>query len=84
MNIDYSKYSTDDIHYKTLSDLPIGFDVKEVNESLNSCDKCEKVVRWHDQMYWRGDECAETNKILGDWYAVCDDCYIELANKGAE
>lgn len=84
MDIDYSKYSTDNIHHKALSDLPIGFDVKEVDDNLNSCDKCEKVVRWYDEMYWQGDECAKTNEILNQYDAVCDDCYIELADKGAE
>ena len=88
MDIDYSKYSTDDIHYKFLPNLPKEFDVKEVDEDLNSCDKCEKIVRWHDEMYWQGEERQETNEILDEYTAVCDDCYVELAKpfllKGAE
>ena len=79
--IDYSKYSTDDIHYKFEYDLPSNFDVKEVDEDLNVCDKCLVIVRWFDEMYWSGEECQETNDILGDYDSVCDDCYVDLANK---
>lgn len=81
MKIDYSKYETKDIHYKILSDLPLDFDVKEVDDNLNVCDKCGVIVRWYDEMYWSGEECQETNEILDDYDSVCDDCYIELAIK---
>ena len=80
MKIDYSKYETKNIHYKFLSDLPKGFDVKEVDDDLNVCDKCLVIVRWFDEMYWKGEECQETNEILDDYESVCDDCYVELAN----
>ena len=50
MKIDYSKYETKNIHYKFLSDLPKGFDVKEVDDDLNVCDKCLVIVRWFDEM----------------------------------
>ena len=84
MKIDYSKYSTDDIHYKLLSDLPKGFDEKEVDDDFNSCCKCGKIVRWYDEMYLQGEECEETNEILNKYDSVCDDCYVELANKKEE
>ena len=79
MKINYSKYETKNIHYKFEYNLPKGFDVKDVDEDLNVCDKCGKIVRWFDEMYWSGEECQETNDILGEHTAVCDDCYVELA-----
>tara|TARA_Y100000593_G_C4258358_1_gene310863 strand:- start:42 stop:284 length:243 start_codon:yes stop_codon:yes gene_type:complete len=75
------EYTDNDIHYKFISSFPEGFDVKEIDEDLNVCDRCGIIVRWFDEMYWAGEECMETNDVLGDYDAVCDDCYGELYNK---
>ena len=73
------RYKYEEIHKTNINDYPKGFDVKDVDEDLNVCDKCGKIVRWFDEMYWSGEECQETNDILGEHTAVCDDCYVELA-----
>jgi hypothetical protein len=56
------------VHHHNISEFPKNFDVKSVNEDLNVCT----------EMYWKGEEDLETNKILGDHTAVCDDCFSKL------
>ena len=76
------KIDIDDVHYHNINEFPKNFDVKDVSEDLNCCDKCEVIVRWYDEMYWKGEEDMETNKILGeDYEAVCDDCFNILSNQ---
>ena len=48
--------------------------------NLNCCNRCGS---WQDsahEMYWQGDEDAEVSEVLGDYVAVCDDCFHELYN----
>ena len=51
------------------------------DENLNTCNKCGSIQNWATEMYWKGEECIETNDILGDYTAVCDDCFYELKEK---
>ena len=51
------------------------------DENLNTCNKCGSIQNWATEMYWKGEECIETNEILGDYIAVCDDCFYELKEK---
>ena len=66
------------VHHHNISEFPKNFDVKSVNEDLNVCNKCGIIVIWDTEMYWKGEEDLETNKILGDHTAVCDDCFSKL------
>lgn len=75
------RYKYEEIHKTNINNYPKDFDVKDVDEDLNVCDKCGIIVVWYNEMYWAGEECQETNDILGEHTAVCDDCYVELANK---
>jgi hypothetical protein len=54
------------------------------DENLNTCNKCGSIQNWATEMYWKGEECMETNEILGDYTAVCDDCYSQLAKEQRE
>tara|TARA_R110002020_G_scaffold111081_1_gene256510 strand:- start:1089 stop:1355 length:267 start_codon:yes stop_codon:yes gene_type:complete len=55
--------------------------------NLNICCRCTKIVRWFDEMYWKGEYHAKdngtnhTNYILGDYDSVCDECYSILSNQ---
>jgi len=68
--------------HANIKDFPKDFDIKEnLGEDLNDCDRCGDIQNtWHE-MYWQGEECQKTNEILGDYTAVCDDCYMELKQK---
>tara|TARA_R100001530_G_scaffold54538_1_gene40206 strand:+ start:964 stop:1239 length:276 start_codon:yes stop_codon:yes gene_type:complete len=64
------------------------FDVKNIDEELNVCDKCGIIVRWYDEMYWQSDfsndefhDCMtkEYNKE-DDYTALCDECFSSLPN----
>ena len=80
--IDYDNLNSDDIHGTNIKDYPEYFDVKEVDDDLNVCDRCGDIQRWYDEMYWKGEEDMETNEILGDDNeAVCDRCFGELARE---
>ena len=46
--------------------------------SLNTCDRCGSIQDWATEMYWQGEQDEETNIILGDHTAVCDDCFATL------
>jgi len=50
------------------------------DSDLNVCNKCGIIARWFDEMFWKGEECERTNEVLGDWDAVCDECFIKLEN----
>ena len=64
-----------------IKDFPKHFDVKSIHEDLNECEKCGDICNSFEELYWKGEECMETNEILGDYTAVCDDCYNELRKK---
>jgi len=46
---------------------------------LTACEKCQVIQRWEDEVYCKGEECWETNVILGKYDVVCDDCYYDLS-----
>tara|TARA_B100000287_G_scaffold76329_1_gene68354 strand:- start:1649 stop:1960 length:312 start_codon:yes stop_codon:yes gene_type:complete len=46
---------------------------------LTACEKCQIIQRWEDEVYCKGEECWETNVILGKYDVVCDDCYYDLS-----
>ena len=66
-----------------IESLPSFFTLGE-DTNLNTCNKCGSVQDWATEMYWKGEECMETNEILGDYTAVCDDCYSQLAREQRE
>ena len=49
-----------------------------MSDDLNVCNMCGSKQRWYDEMYWKGEECQETNAILGEHTAVCDQCFYKL------
>ena len=59
------RYKYEEIHKTNINDYPKDFDVKDVDENLNVCNKCGIIVVWYNEMYWSGEECQETNDILG-------------------
>ena len=61
-----------------INQFPKDFDVKSLGEDLNTCDRCGSIQDWATEMYWQGEQDEETNIILGDHTAVCDDCYSTL------
>ena len=66
-----------------IENLPSFFTLDEEEEymednNLNTCNMCDSVQDWATEMYWKGEECIETNDILGDYTAVCDDCFHKL------
>ena len=76
-----------DIHYTNIKNYPKEFDVKEVNEELNVCNKCGIIVRWHDEMYWQSDYADEFHDCMtkeynkeDDYTALCDECFSSLSN----
>ena len=46
---------------------------------LTACEKCQIIQRWENEVYCKGEECWETNVILGKYYVVCDYCYYDLS-----
>ena len=51
------RYKYEEIHKTNINDYPKDFDVKDVDEDLNVCDKCGIIVVWYNEMYWAGEEC---------------------------
>ena len=81
------RLESEDIHYKNIKDFPADFEVKDVDEELNTCEKCGIIVRWHDEMYWQGDTDEEFHDCMleefnkeDDYTALCDDCFLSLPN----
>jgi len=60
-----------------IKDFPKDFDVEDIGE-LNTCNKCGNIQNPYTEMYWQGEECQETNEILEDYTAVCDECFDDL------
>ena len=73
----YKTLTTNDIRYQYIDVYPTDFDVKEIDEDLNTCDKCGIIVISETELYWQGTG--------GDYYhygmdkievdALCDDCH---------
>ena len=57
--------------------LALGYeaDVKDIGEDLNTCERCGDIHNTFNDMYWAGEECMETNILLGDYDCLCDDCF---------
>ena len=79
------KYELKDVQYHKIDEFPKDFDLKSVDEDLNTCDKCGIIVVWHNEMFWQGD-CYESyhwcmlkefNKE-DSYNALCDDCFYKL------
>ena len=71
----------EDVHYHNINEFSDDFDVKEVHDDLNICDKCGVIVMWNSEMYWQGD-CEESyHHCMGNYQAVCDDCFYTLQNE---
>ncbi len=73
-----SNLKLEDIHYHNINEFSDDFDVKDIHEDLNVCDRCNTIVMWDSEMYWQG-ECEETfHNCMADYEAVCDDCFHTL------
>ena len=67
-----------DVHYHNINEFSDDFDVKDIHENLNVCDRCNTIVMFDTEMYWQG-ECIDTyHNCMGDYEAVCDDCFHTL------
>ena len=69
----------EDVHYHNINEFSDDFDVKrDVHDDLNICDKCGVIVMWNSEMFWQGD-CEESyHHCMGNYQAVCDDCFYTL------
>ena len=75
------KLNLEDVHYHNINEFSDDFDVKDVHDDLNICERCNTIVMWDTEMYWQG-ECEESyHYCMKDYEAVCDDCFYELSNK---
>jgi len=78
MSIMYYSDVKDKYGYANISDFPKDFDVDSIHEDLNVCEKCGDICNSFEELYWQGEQDMETNDILGDYTAVCDDCFSTL------
>ena len=70
-----AKLELEDVHYHNINEFSNDFDVKDVHEDLNICERCYTIVMWDSEMYWQG-ECEESyHYCMGSYEAVCDDCF---------
>ena len=75
-----AKLELEDVHYHNINEFNNDFDVKDVHEDLNICERCYTIVMWDSEMYWQG-ECEESyHYCMGSYEAVCDDCFHILSN----
>ena len=75
------KFNLEDVHYHNINEFSDDFDVKDVHDDLNICERCNTIVMWDTEMYWQG-ECEESyHYCMKDYEAVCDDCFYELSNQ---
>ena len=81
-NLRYHSNVKDKFGFANINKFPKDFDVKNLNEHLNVCDKCGDIVNWEQEMYWQG-ECEKTwHKCMENNHtAVCDDCFNKLKEK---
>ena len=69
------KLNLEDVHYHNINEFSDDFDVKDVHDDLNICERCNTIVMWDTEMYWQG-ECEESyHYCMKDYEAVCDDCF---------
>ena len=79
-NIMTAKLELEDVHYHNINEFNNDFDVKDIHEDLNICERCYTIVMWDSEMYWQG-ECEESyHYCMGSYEAVCDDCFNILSN----
>ena len=78
----------DEYGYANIKNFPkdadgLEFDVKEIHDDLNVCDKCGDICNWYEEMYWQAMDSDDVyHECMGDTYtAVCDDCYSTLKEK---
>jgi len=78
LNLNSRQEVEEEFGFYNIKDFPKGFDEKDIGGDLNSCNKCGNIQNSYNEMYWQGEECQETNEILQDYTAVCDDCFDDL------
>ena len=77
----------DKFGHANINKFPKDFNVDEFLDEfdeLNVCDLCSDIQNSTTEMYWQGEQDEETNIILGDHTAVCDDCFFTLKEKTHE
>ena len=75
------KLNLEDVHYHNINEFSDDFDVKDVHDDFNICERCNTIVMWDTEMYWQG-ECEESyHYCMKDYEAVCDDCFYQLSNQ---
>ena len=82
--IKYHNEVVDKFGHANINKFPKDFNVDEFLDEfdeLNVCDLCSDIQNSTTEMYWQGEQDEETNIILGDHTAVCDDCYSTLKEK---
>ena len=75
------KLNLKDVHYKNINDFSNDFDVKDIHEDLNICDRCNTIVMFDTEMYWQGECIDSYHECMGDYECVCDDCFNDLKEK---
>ena len=65
-----------------INQFPKGFDVKDLGEDLNVCDKCGSIQDWATEMYWQATGFDDIyHECMRDYVAVCDDCFYKLSKE---
>ena len=64
-----------------IEDFPKDFDRDDLNEELNTCDKCGVLVNTWEELYWQGDCMDSWHDCMDGYDAVCDECFTKLYKK---
>jgi len=83
MSIMYYSDVKDEYGYANISEFPKDFDVKDIHEDLNVCEKCGDICNSHQEMYWQAIDFYDTyHECMGDTYdVVCDECFYKLSKE---
>jgi len=84
LNLKYHEDVIDNFGHANINKFAKGFDVGEFLDEfdeLNVCELCGDICNTWEELYWQGEQDIETNEILDDCTAVCDDCFHKLSEK---
>ena len=73
-----AEYTKDEVMDTFIKDYPEGFDVKDIHEDLNTCDKCGIIAIWYSELYWQGEEYFHKAMQENNFDALCDKCHKEI------
>ena len=50
----------------------------KVSDAYNQCERCDSVQLWDTEMYWQDTGGGVYHEHMGDYDAVCDECFFQL------